>query len=58
MHCSKQQHRAGDFAGAADQFTRIAGDDAPSAYFLARVRQLAVEPQGADWEPVTVQEEK
>jgi hypothetical protein len=57
MHCSKQQ-LARAFASAADQFTRIAGDGAPSAYFLVRVRQLVVEPPGADGEPVTVQEEK
>jgi adenylate cyclase len=52
------RYRARDFAAAADQFARVAGADAPSAYFLARVRELARQPPGADWEPVNVQEEK
>jgi len=52
------RYRARDFAGAAEQFTRIASDDAPSAYFLDQARQLAEKSPGPDWEPVTVQEEK
>jgi adenylate cyclase/guanylate cyclase len=52
------RYRARDFAGAADQFSRVAGDDAPSAYLLERVRQLALKAPGADWEPVNVQGEK
>jgi adenylate cyclase len=52
------RYRARDFASAVDQFARIAGDDAPSAYFLERVRQLAPKAPGPDWEPVNVQEEK
>jgi class 3 adenylate cyclase/CHASE2 domain-containing sensor protein len=52
------RYRARDFAAAVDQFARIADDDAPSAYFLERVRQLAPKAPGPDWEPVTVQEEK
>jgi adenylate cyclase len=52
------RYRARDFAAAAEQFARIAGDDPPAALFLARVRQLAQQPPGPDWEPVTAQEEK
>ena len=46
-----------DFA-AAEQFARGAAEDPPSALLLARVRQLAREPPGPQWEPVTAQEEK
>jgi len=52
------RYRARDFAAAAEQFARVAAEDAPSALFLARVRQLAREPPGPQWEPVTAQEEK
>jgi hypothetical protein len=52
------RYRARDFAAAAEQFARIASDDPPAALFLARVRQLAQQPPGPDWEPVSVQEEK
>jgi adenylate cyclase len=52
------RYRARDFAATAEQFARIAGDDPPAALFLARVRQLAQQPPGPDWEPVTAQEEK
>jgi adenylate cyclase len=52
------RYRARDFAAAAAQFARVAGDDPPSALFLARVRQLAQQPPGTDWDPVTAQEEK
>jgi class 3 adenylate cyclase len=52
------RYRTRDFAGAADAFARVARDDAPSAYFLARARELARRPPGADWEPINVQEEK
>jgi adenylate cyclase len=51
-------YRARDFPAAAAQFARVAGDDPPSALFLARMRQLAQQPPGPDWEPVTAQEEK
>jgi adenylate cyclase len=52
------RYRARDFAAAAEQFARIAGEDPPAALFLARVRQLAQQPPGPDWEPVAAQEEK
>jgi adenylate cyclase len=52
------RYRARDFAAAAEQFAPIASDDPPAALFLARVRQLAQQPPGRDWEPVTAQEEK
>ena len=52
------RYRARDFVTAAEQFARIAGEDPPAALFLARVRQLAQQPPGPDWEPVTAQEEK
>jgi class 3 adenylate cyclase/CHASE2 domain-containing sensor protein len=52
------RYRARDFAGAAEQFTLVAGDDPPSALFLERARQLAQQPPGPGWEPVNAQEEK
>ena len=52
------RYRARDFAAAAEQFARVAAEDPPSALLLARVRQLAREPPGPQWEPVTAQEEK
>jgi adenylate cyclase len=53
-----KHYRARDFARAAAQFALAAGDDPPSALFLARVRQLAQQPPGPDWEPVNAQEAK
>jgi adenylate cyclase len=44
--------RRGDFAGAAECFAGIAGDDPPSAMFLARARELNAHPPGTDWEPI------
>lgn len=52
------RYRARDFAAAAEQFARVAAEDPPSALLLARVRQLARDPPGPQWEPVTAQEEK
>jgi class 3 adenylate cyclase len=52
------RYRARDFAGAAEKFALVANDDTPSALFLERVRQLAQQPPGADWEAVSAQEEK
>ena len=52
------RYRARDFAGAAEKFALVANDDPPSALFLERVRQLAQQPPGADWEAVSAQEEK
>jgi len=52
------RYRARDFAAAAEQFALVAHDDPPSALFLERVRQLAQQPPGADWEAVSAQEEK
>jgi len=52
------RYRARDFAAAAEQFARVAGDDPPSARLLERARQLAQQPPGPDWEPVNAQEEK
>jgi class 3 adenylate cyclase len=51
------RYRAGDFAAAAEQFARIAGEDPPAALFLQRARRLAGEPPGPGWEPVTPQQE-
>jgi class 3 adenylate cyclase len=53
-----KRFRARDFAGAAEQFAIAAGDDPPSALFLARARELAQRPPGPDWEPVNAQEAK
>lgn len=44
--------RAHDFAGAAEQFARIADVDPPAAQFLERAKTLAATPPGPDWEPV------
>ncbi len=44
--------RARDFAGAAEQFARIADGDPPAAQFLERAKTLAATPPGATWEPV------
>jgi hypothetical protein len=52
------RYRARDFAGAVAQFATVAGDDPPAARMLERVRQLAQQPPGADWEAVNAQEEK
>jgi len=52
------RYRAREFAAAAEQFARVAADDPPSALLLARARQLAREPPGPRWDPVTAQEEK
>jgi adenylate cyclase len=51
-------YRARDFAGAAERFACVAGDDRPSALFLERARQLAQRPPGPEWEPVNAQEAK
>ncbi len=51
-------YRARDFAGAAEQFALVAGDDPPAALFLARARQLAQQPPGPDWAAVNAQEVK
>jgi adenylate cyclase len=53
-----KHYRARDFAGAARQFALAAGDDPPSALFLKRVRELACNPPGPDWEPVNTPEAK
>jgi class 3 adenylate cyclase/CHASE2 domain-containing sensor protein len=50
--------RARDFAGAAEAFARSAGNDPPSALFLARAQRLARSPPGPDWEPNNALEEK
>jgi adenylate cyclase len=52
------RYRARDFAGAAEQFACVAGDDPAAALFLERARQLAQHSPGPDWEPVHAQEEK
>jgi adenylate cyclase len=52
------RYRARDFAAAAEQFALGAHDDPPSALFLERARQLAQQPPGPGWEPVSAQEEK
>jgi adenylate cyclase len=52
------RYRGRDFAAAAEQFALGAHDDPPSALFLERARQLAQQPPGPDWEPVSAQEEK
>jgi class 3 adenylate cyclase len=52
------RYRARDFAAAAEQFARVAGDDPPSTRLLERARQLAQQPPGPDWEPVNAQDEK
>jgi adenylate cyclase/guanylate cyclase len=52
------RYRGRDFAAAAEQFALGAHDDPPSALFLERVRQLAQQPPGPGWEPVSAQEEK
>ena len=38
------------------KFAIVAGDDLPSALFLARVRHFAQQLPGSEWEPVNVQE--
>jgi adenylate cyclase len=50
--------RARDFAGAANAFALSAGDDPPSALFMARAEQLARCPPGQGWEPINTLEEK
>ena len=50
--------RARDFAGAAEQFARVASDDRPSALFLERATELAADPPGPDWEPINALVEK
>jgi adenylate cyclase len=52
------RYRARDFAGAAEQFARVAGDDPPAALFLERARRLAQHPPGPDWEPVNPQQQE
>ena len=51
-------YRARDFARAAEQLARVAGDDPASALLLARVEPLAQQPPGPDWEPINAQEVK
>ena len=50
--------RAREFAAAAACFERVAEFDKPSALFLRRASELANQPPGADWEPVSVLESK
>jgi len=50
--------RAREFAAAATCFERVAEFDKPSALFLRRAGELANQPPGADWEPVSALESK
>ena len=45
--------RAGDFAGAAVAFGRVAEVDRPSAMLVKRADGLTSEPPGVAWEPIT-----
>jgi adenylate cyclase len=44
--------RARNFAAATRSFSQWAGNDSPSARFAARAKAVALNPPGADWEPV------
>ncbi|MGE0734845.1 MAG: CHASE2 domain-containing protein [Alphaproteobacteria bacterium] len=50
--------RARDFKGAADAFARFAAVDPAAAIFQKRAAKFALEPPGAEWEPVNTLEEK
>jgi adenylate cyclase len=50
--------RARNFAGAVKCFESIAHCDPPSARFLKRARELALNPPGPDWEAVCTLEGK
>jgi class 3 adenylate cyclase/CHASE2 domain-containing sensor protein len=50
--------RAREFASAAECFARVADVDKPSAAFLARARELASHPPGAEWEAVNALDSK
>jgi class 3 adenylate cyclase len=50
--------RSRDFAGAAESFARVAEADKPSAMFVERVKEMLLDPPGADWEPVNTLEGK
>jgi hypothetical protein len=47
-----------EFDAAAQSFARAAAIDKPSALFLVRARELAQQPPGEDWEPVSALEGK
>lgn len=46
--------RAGDFAGAAQAFSRFADQDPPSFLFRERARAYVLAPLGASWKPINV----
>jgi class 3 adenylate cyclase/CHASE2 domain-containing sensor protein len=50
--------RARDFATAAEAFARLEGTDAAATLFMARAKELARCPPGADWTVVNALEEK
>jgi adenylate cyclase len=50
--------RAREFDSAAECFVRVADVDKPSAAFLARARELASHPPGAEWEAVNALDSK
>ena len=50
--------RAGAFKSAAECFARTAAADRPSENFLARAKELADHPPGAEWDPVRTLQEK
>jgi adenylate cyclase len=50
--------RKRDFAGAAEDFARIAAVDPPAALFLGRAERLALNPPGPDWMPIESLEQK
>jgi len=50
--------RAREFAAACACFERVAEFDKPSTLFLRRAGELANQPPGADWEPVSALESK
>ncbi len=45
--------RAGDFAGAASAFARIADADPPAAKFMSRARAAAAASPEENWEPIS-----
>jgi class 3 adenylate cyclase len=51
-------YRAARFTRAAEGFAALAGADAPATTWAARARQLADEPPGMEWEPITNLESK
>jgi adenylate cyclase len=50
--------RKRDFAGAAENFARIAEADRPAALFLARARKMVLAPPGPDWSAIESLDEK